>query len=87
MSAPLYHGTYRGSHDGERVTITATWDGSQALPYAWECTCGTDHRFPTAHDSEVSAWRHAHPTRWDRWKRVMRRLQLAFTRSRRSPES
>ncbi|MGW3563584.1 hypothetical protein ACWDSL_06730 [Streptomyces sp. NPDC000941] len=97
MSDPLQHSTYYGHHDGEpviaiyyghhdgeRVTVTATQDDSQALPYAWRCTCGVSKRFATEYDLEVSGWRHAHPTRW---KSLTRRLQQAFTRRRRSPES
>jgi len=84
MSDPRLCGIHYGRHDGARVTATATRDDSQTLPYGWQCTCGASQRFPSEYDLERSAFRHTHPTRWDRCTAALRRILPAGTRGRRT---
>ncbi|BAC75338.1 hypothetical protein AQJ43_36445 [Streptomyces avermitilis] len=59
-------GTYHGRHDGRLVKVTATRDDTRLEPYAWTCTCGASQTFPTEDGVDRTAWRHTHPTLWDR---------------------
>lgn len=59
-------GTFHGSHNGTTATVTATRDDTRPEPYAWTCTCGASHSFPTEDGVWPTAWRHTHPTLFDR---------------------
>ncbi|WP_405393530.1 hypothetical protein OG596_39060 (plasmid) [Streptomyces sp. NBC_01102] len=83
MLTQLWVGTYHGAHDGERVVVTTTRDGTQPIPYGLECTCGFSQRHTDPVALDRVAWRHTHPTLWDRWKRKARRLR----RSARAPRA
>ncbi|MER6916708.1 hypothetical protein ABT354_34080 [Streptomyces sp. NPDC000594] len=74
-AAPLWVGTYHGSHDGERAVVTTTRDGTQSTTYGLECTCGFSQRHSDPVTLDRAAWRHTHPTLWDRWKRKARGLR------------
>ncbi|MFE6743868.1 hypothetical protein [Streptomyces tubercidicus] len=71
----LWIGTYHGSHDGEPATVTTTRDDEQPQPYGWECTCGASQRFPDPYGLDRAAWRHTHPTLWDRLRQRTARLR------------
>ncbi|WP_331741435.1 hypothetical protein OG760_37675 (plasmid) [Streptomyces sp. NBC_00963] len=68
-------GTYHGRHDGTQVMVTATRDDTCPDPYAWACTCGDNQSFAAAYGLDLSAWRHTHPTLWDRLQRRVARLR------------
>ncbi|MEU6603405.1 hypothetical protein [Streptomyces flaveolus] len=59
-------GTFHGSHGGLPAKVTATRDDTRPEPYAWTCRCGASRSFPTEHGVFPTAWRHTHPTRFDR---------------------
>ncbi|EST18032.1 hypothetical protein [Streptomyces roseochromogenus] len=59
-------GTFHGSHDGLPAKVTATHDDTRLEPYVWTCTCGASRSFPTVHGVFDTAWRHTHPSRFDR---------------------
>ncbi|MEU5836354.1 hypothetical protein ABZ820_22170 [Streptomyces diacarni] len=73
----LWVGTYHGAHDGDRVIVTTTRDDAQPRPYGLECTCGLSQRHTDPVALDRFAWRHTHPTLWDRWKQKIRRLRHA----------
>ncbi|MEV5567931.1 hypothetical protein AB0L54_34515 [Streptomyces sp. NPDC052196] len=66
LETEFWVGTFHGSHDGTPAEVTATRDDTRPEPYVWTCTCGASHSFPTEHDVWPTAWRHTHPTRFDR---------------------
>ncbi|WP_030990026.1 hypothetical protein [Streptomyces sp. NRRL WC-3744] len=72
-------GTFHGSHDGLPAKVTATRDDTRPEPYAWTCTCGASRSFPTEHGVGPTAWRHTHPTRFDRLRSWAARLFSART--------
>ncbi|MEV0981962.1 hypothetical protein [Streptomyces sp. NPDC049915] len=74
MSRPSSGGTSHGSHDGLPAKVTATRDGTRPEPYAWTGTCGASRSFPTEPDVFPTAWRHTHPTRFDRLRTRAARL-------------
>jgi hypothetical protein len=66
VQTEFWVGTFQGSHDGRHATVTATRDDTRPEPYAWTCTCGASRSFPTEDGVWPTAWRHTHPTRFDR---------------------
>ncbi|MFG3157991.1 hypothetical protein ACGF7W_38830 [Streptomyces sp. NPDC048219] len=71
-------GAFHGSHDGTTATVTATRDDTRPQPFVWTCTCGASRSFPTEQGVWPTAWRHTHPTRFDRlWSWAARRLRTA----------
>ena len=85
VAAPIWVGTFHGHHDDTRVTVTATRNDDDPLPYGWSCPCGIAQRFPTQHGVWDSAWRHVHPPRWRTWARkipVLRRIVQSTARLR-----
>ncbi|CCK32929.1 hypothetical protein BN159_p51 (plasmid) [Streptomyces davaonensis JCM 4913] len=58
--------TFHGSHDGTTAKVIATRDDTRPEPYVWTCTCGVSRSFLTEHGVFPTAWRHTHPTRFDR---------------------
>ncbi|MFJ3728514.1 hypothetical protein ACIPYQ_38930 [Streptomyces sp. NPDC090045] len=74
MLTQLWVGTYHGAHDGQRVVVTTTRNDEQDLPYGLQCTCGLTRRFTDPVGMDRAAWRHTHPTLWDRYKQRLRRL-------------
>ncbi|QKZ18602.1 hypothetical protein [Streptomyces chartreusis] len=78
MLTQLWVGTYHGSHDGTRVVVTTTRDDEQPLLYGLECTCGLSQRYAAPVSLDRAAWRHTHPTFWDRWRQKLTALRHAF---------
>ncbi|MCZ4101003.1 hypothetical protein [Streptomyces sp. H39-C1] len=75
MLTQLWIGTYHGAHDGDRVVVTTTRDDTQPLPYSLDCTCGLSQRYTDPVRLDRVAWRHTHPTHWDRWKQKIAGLR------------
>jgi len=65
----IYHG--RNNH-----TVTTSRDNHPNQPYTLHCTCGQTSRHTNAYDLDISATRHAYPTRWQQWTT---RLRAALT--------
>ncbi|MFJ6785577.1 hypothetical protein [Streptomyces yangpuensis] len=80
-NSEFWVGTFHGSHDGNRAKVTATHDDTRSEPYVWTCTCGASRSFRTAYDVWPTAWRHTHPSRFDRLRQwAARLLSIRYTR-------
>ncbi|MFF3558291.1 hypothetical protein ACFYXL_33310 [Streptomyces tsukubensis] len=75
LETDFWVGTFHGSHDGTKAKVTATHDDNRPEPYVWTCTCGVVRSFPTEHDVWPTAWRHTHPTGFDRLRSWARRFR------------